>query len=119
MKVVVTGTRETLTEEWIEIIGDTLLEYEIDVLVHGGCTGVDKECDRLALSMGWRVVEVRANWRKYGRAAGPMRNRKMIDEYEPELVLAFPIESSRGTRDCIEYAKKKGVPTRVIELKDR
>lgn len=57
-----------------------------------------------------------ADWQKYGRAAGPIRNQHMLDTTKPHLVLAFheDIEHSKGTKDMIKRAKKAGVEVRVF-----
>lgn len=52
-----------------------------------------------------------ADWSKYGKAAGPMRNQKMLDEYKPDLVVALP--GGRGTADMVSRARVAGVE--VIE----
>lgn len=54
---------------------------------------------------------VHANWEAFGAAAGPVRNRWMLD-LEPDLVIAFP--GGKGTKNMIEQAKKRGVPVMVI-----
>ena len=45
-----------------------------------------------------------ANWKKHGRAAGPIRNQQMIDEGKPDLIIAFP--GGQGTRDMITRGNK-------------
>ncbi len=58
-----------------------------------------------------------ANWNKYGRAAGSIRNKQMLDEGKPNLVLAFHgnIEKSKGTKNMIEQAKKRGIKVLLIK----
>ena len=49
-----------------------------------------------------------AQWSKYGRAAGPLRNTQMLSEGNPDIVLAFHdnIKRSRGTRNMIVQSLK-------------
>jgi hypothetical protein len=54
-----------------------------------------------------------ANWTKYGKAAGPIRNKLMLDRHRIELVIAFPT-GGHGTRHMIELANQRGVPTHVV-----
>lgn len=61
------------------------------------------------------VQTVEAEWRKYGRAAGPIRNGKMLDE-GAEQVIAIPDAQSRGTWDMVNQAKGRGVPVYVHRL---
>jgi len=57
-----------------------------------------------------------ADWKSYGKGAGPIRNQLMLDEGKPDLVLAFhnDISSSRGTADMIRRAKKHGISYEII-----
>lgn len=57
-----------------------------------------------------------ADWKKFDRAAGPIRNQQMLDEGEPQIVIAFHnnIAESKGTADMVKRAKKAGVRTYVI-----
>lgn len=57
-----------------------------------------------------RVFE--ADWDWHGRAAGPIRNQQMLDEGNPDLVVAFP--GGRGTADMVRRARKAGIP--VMEV---
>lgn len=69
----------------------------------------------VATELGLDVVEVPANWTRYGKAAGPIRNDRML-KFKPHLVIAFheDIESSRGTKDTVTKARNLGIQTEVI-----
>jgi hypothetical protein len=54
-----------------------------------------------------------AQWKKHGRAAGPIRNQRMLDEGKPDLVVAFP--GGRGTADMIRRAERAGVPVQQVQ----
>lgn len=75
-------------------------------LVHGGAEGADTLGDYAAKLLGWTVIVCNANWNKYKKAAGIIRNQDMIDMYQPHVFLAFPCGESRGTRDCIRRIEK-------------
>lgn len=53
-----------------------------------------------------------ADWSKFGRAAGPIRNQQMIDEGEPEVAFGFhdDIINSKGTKDMFNRLTKANVP---------
>lgn len=81
-------------------------------------TGMAKGADQIPFRLGdldeWGgVEEYPADWDRYGKRAGPIRNQQMLDEGKPDLVLAFPTETSRGTYDMIRRAKKAGVEVAV------
>jgi hypothetical protein len=46
-------------------------------------------------------------WKKFGPAAGPMRNRRMLVRHKPEYVIALP--GGRGTSDMLAQARAAGV----------
>ena len=57
-----------------------------------------------------------ADWKIYGKSAGPRRNQKMLDDGKPTIVIAFhnDIDNSKGTADMIARAKKLGIPTEIL-----
>ena len=85
------------------------------VIIHGCARGADTMAGDWAKANGLMVLEYPALWSQHGRAAGPIRNRQMLDEGKPELVLAFHenIRESKGTRDMVRQASKAGVQFRV------
>ena len=62
--------------------------------------------ERYAAENGFTVEIFMAEWDKYGRAAGPIRNEKMVDI--ANLVIAFWDGKSRGTKSLIKYAERAG-----------
>jgi len=58
-----------------------------------------------------------ADWEKYGKASGPIRNRKMFKLGQPDLVLAFhnDIYKSKGTNDMVfNVARPAGTEVKII-----
>jgi hypothetical protein len=49
-----------------------------------------------------------ADWDAHGKAAGPKRNRWMLDTFKPDAVIAFA--GGRGTSDCIQAATQRNIP---------
>lgn len=83
-------------------------KHYITFLIHGGAPGADSLADRWAKENGLHVDVFRALWNKEGKAAGPLRNQRMIDEGKPTAVVAFP--GGRGTADMVARAKAAGLP---------
>lgn len=77
------------------------------VLVHGGAHGADMLAAHIGKSMGLEIEAHPARWDVYGKAAGPVRNKEMV-ELGADLVLAFPVGESRGTRGCMRLARERG-----------
>jgi hypothetical protein len=71
-----------------------------------------------------KVLSYPAQWAKYGKKAGTIRNCQMLNEGHPDIVLAFPLPGSIGTWHMVKIAKKAGVgvivyePMRLKELDD-
>lgn len=78
-------------------------------VVHGGAPGADTIAGEVAAEFGCRVEVHPADWDRYSKAAGPIRNAGMVTA-GADLCLAFPIGESRGTRDCIRQARLAGIP---------
>ncbi|WP_218916547.1 SLOG family protein [Rubinisphaera brasiliensis] len=74
--------------------------------MHGDARGADRLAGEWAADRGVEVLACAANWKVHGRAAGPISNRRMLDE-SPDLLVAFP--GGRGTADMVKAAKKAGV----------
>lgn len=81
-------------------------------IMHGGASGVDTFASEWAATKpGIERYVCRPDWEKHGRAAGPMRNARML-EWKPDVVIAFP--GGRGTADMVRKARAAGVD--VIEV---
>lgn len=66
--------------------------------------GADYWAMRWAKARGLTWDTVEADWKTHGRAAGPLRNAKMLAEYRPEITIAFP--GGRGTQDMIDRTER-------------
>lgn len=82
------------------------------VIISGMAKGADTCAVDWAVINWCHVEEYRAEWDKYGKRAGYIRNQQMLDEGEPDLVVAFP--GGRGTEMMKDIARKAGVPVREI-----
>ena len=83
--------------------------------MHGGARGADSIAGEEAKEFGLTVLAFSADWRRYGRAAGPIRNLQMLEEGKPDLVIAFhaDLDHSKGTKDMVEQARKAGIKVEV------
>ena len=81
-------------------------------LIHGGARGADMCADYWGTA-DYLVIQVfPANWDKYGKAAGYIRNKEMLDQH-PDLVVAFP--GGKGTAMMVDIATKAGVEVVVFD----
>ena len=85
-------------------------------VIHGAARGADTIGGKVAKEMKLSVEAIPANWGLYGKAAGHIRNKWMLDR-KPDLVLAFhpDIESSKGTKHMVKIAREAGVEVRVFK----
>src|SRR6266702_2128043 len=114
MRILVCGGRDFgESDSEVNLLVDTLGEYYgiIDLLISGGARGADRLAERWANAYNIPIERYEADWGAYGKAAGFIRNKRMIDEGKPELVIAF--RGGKGTANMIEQARKAGV--KVVE----
>lgn len=114
MRVLVTGDRHWQNKDRTREVLSTLVDVEC--IIVGGAKGADTLAREVATELSIEVHEYPAQWDRYGRAAGPIRNRLMVAEEKPNLVIAFHnnILESKGTLDMVRYAKSKGITTHVF-----
>lgn len=115
MKILVCGSRD-----WVNwrMIRRVLEKQPKDTeILHGACRGADLLAAQTAVFLGLKVRAFHADWRRWGYAAGPIRNRLMLDE-APDKVFAFHenLADSRGTVDCVGEAARRGIPVFVWGL---
>jgi hypothetical protein len=102
----------------MSIIGRELKKFPPEtIVIHGGAKGADTLGGFVAEKLGFKVLVFPANWKRYGKAAGPIRNQVMIDEGMPELVLAFHenLSESKGTKDMVNRARGVGIKVEVFK----
>ena len=86
---------------------DTYAVYDqITQIIHGGALGIDNAASRVCRDT-WPVLTVYAKWKDYGTAAGPIRNQHMAKM--ADALIAVWDGESRGTKNMIETAKKRGL----------
>lgn len=79
----------------------------VSKVVDGAASGADQHAYAWATSKGIPTERFKANWRMQGKAAGPIRNARMLTEAKPGLVVAFT--GGDGTENMIDQARKAGV----------
>jgi len=80
------------------------------LVISGTAKGADRMGEKWANEFGIPVKRFPAQWSRYGSKAGPIRNRQMLDEGQPDLVIVF--KGGRGSEHMATIAKKAGVKTR-------
>jgi hypothetical protein len=109
MKVLVSGSRSYSDYQKILAVISNL---NIDLLISGACRGADTLAVRAARQCGIRYIEYPADWQRFGKSAGPIRNTQMLKMENPDLVLFFheDLSCSKGTADMLSRVLKAGIP---------
>ena len=100
-------------------------------LLHGGARGADRAIGRAARQLGWSVEVLPADWRRHGRAAGPIRNRELLElaisravglssPAAPVSVLVVAFPGGAGTASLVQQARRMAasspVPISVAQI---
>jgi len=105
IRMLVCGGRDYADKDTVFLELDAILaDNVIDCVMQGAATGADHLARLWCLSREVDCLNFKADWDRDKKAAGPIRNQRMIDEGKPNLVVAFP--GGRGTTDMVSRAKK-------------
>lgn len=111
MKVLVCGGR--LYQNYERVAEELRDLGHISELIHGAANGADSCGARFARENQIPERAFPADWERYGKAAGPIRNKEMLRAGAPDFVLAFP--GGEGTKDMISRVKKAGIQIRIVD----
>lgn len=113
MRVLVCGGRDFFRRAFLYKVLDRLHKKLIfDTLMEGNARGADKLAGSWARKNQISLLIYHAEWRNYGRAAGSVRNRKMLEEGKPNLVVAFP--GGTGTANMVRISREAGID--IVEV---
>lgn len=126
IKVIVAGSRDFDNGGIFENAMTWLLPSDSDYaesieIISGGCTGADALAEIYAKEWDIPLKVFPADWKKYGNAAGPIRNGQMAQyatsDGNPGILVAFWDGKSRGTKNMIDTAFKYGLDVHVFMWK--
>lgn len=111
-RVVVCGSRGWRRPD---LIGRRLRRLPTNTVVwHGDCPeGADLHAAMHCVAIGLEQRPIPADWKRHGLQAGPIRNRRLLDEARPSLVIAFWDGTSPGTGDMIDEARRRGIEVEI------
>ena len=117
MILLICGSRTWRDEGRLFSILDLRTELAMPTkVIVGGAQGADRLAELWARARGIPVAAFKAEWTAHGgKSAGPIRNRRMLLEGRPDMVIAFRMPGvSKGTDHMVEIAEKAGVPVEVV-----
>lgn len=115
-KVIIAGGRYFSDYELLKKTCDEFLQDKTGeeiVIISGHASGADTLGERYAQEKGFKIETYPADWKKYGRAAGTIRNEQMANI--ANALVAFWDGKSKGTKSMISLAKKKGLQVFVAQ----
>ena len=117
MKVLICGSRDWINKDLIkETLTEVISEVEEEItVIHGAARGADKIGGEVAAEMKLKVEEYPADWNTHGRYAGFVRNKFMVEECKPNVILAFWDGKSKGTLHTIKLAKKNNILNLIVK----
>lgn len=109
VRAIVCGGRDFADQQrlWNGLESFHKSEGRIIALAHGAAPGADSMAAMWAKDEGIPCYAFPARWKLEGMAAGPKRNQRMLDEFKPDVVIAFA--GGRGTADMVRRAESEGV----------
>ena len=128
MKVIICGGRTFRDYDLLETKCDTILSNStVTEFVSGGQVtirkrdnykyGADYLGEVYAKEKGIPVKQFLANWEKWDKVAGPLRNKEMAEYILGDgAVIAFWDGWSKGTKSMIDIATRYKLPLRVIRF---
>ncbi len=117
MKILFCGDRNWADEGFVRMVMSALKVNLGDyTVIEGEASGADKISAAIArVDLNLPVEPYPAEWNLWGKAAGPIRNTKMLREGKPDGVVAFhyDLSKSKGTKNMVEQALGSGLPVWV------
>lgn len=115
-KVIIAGSRgfsnyKLLKEKCNEYLREKRKEYNI-IIISGGARGADTLGEKYAQDEGFSLEVFPANWNKFGKSAGFIRNEQMAEI--ADALIAFWDGKSHGTKHMIEIMENKKLLVRVV-----
>lgn len=118
--VIIAGSRGFTDYEAMKELCDALLqdisERKTVTIISGGARGADTLGERYARERGYGVQRFPADWKRYGRSAGMIRNGEMAKA--AKALIAFWDGQSPGTGNMIRTARRQGLDVHVVETGD-
>lgn len=114
-RVLVCGGRDYANRDEMTRILDKLASViVVAAVIEGEAPGADSMAAVWAYARSVPVAPYPADWTTLGKAAGTIRNRRMLVEGKPDLVIAFPTLLSRGTWNMVGIAREAGTPVWIM-----
>lgn len=113
--VIVAGSRDFDDYNLLSSTLDKLFYVKCpNAIVCGEAKGADSLGKQYAIERHIRVFSFPANWRRYGRNAGFIRNTEMLEH--ADCLVAFWDGKSKGTKHMIDISRKAGIEVHIVRF---
>jgi hypothetical protein len=126
-RIIIAGSRDMTDYDFLEAKMDNILanvkdKYDITV-ISGHCVdkdgnpcGADHLGELYANKRGYDLEMYPANFKRYGKPGGPIRNRKMA-KLKINAAVVFYNGFSKGSKDMVTVCKEFKIPLREVIIK--
>lgn len=116
MRLLICGSRDWRDEYAIR---NVINHFNPSIICQGEARGADLIAKSICILRGLEYVGYKADWKTHGKGAGPVRNRRMLAQFRPDIVVAFKDEFDRtmrygGTEDMCKISLAAGVETWLV-----
>lgn len=127
IRMIIAGTRtfedyNFLNKQIINVINDENISLDNIRIISGHAKGADTLGEQFAEEHNFKLTVISADWDKYGKAAGSIRNEQMAQfatiNDNKGILVAFWDGKSSGTKNMINIAKEYNIKTYIIQYKD-
>lgn len=114
MKVIIAGSRH-MPDSLYNLIGEAIKfsGYDVTEIISGRARGADRLGEHYAKVNRIPLKAFPADWVKYGKAAGPIRNSEMKNYADAAIVFIW--DNSRGSANMISQMQKAGKPVFIVK----
>lgn len=114
MKCIIAGSRDIVDYSIVKEAFNVILKYyDISAIISGTAKGVDRLGEQIAEEYHKKIIKMPADWDKYGKRAGYLRNLDMADVSDIALIIWD--EKSKGTKHMINIMRQKNKPC-IVKL---
>ncbi len=114
MNIVFSGCRDFTDYDFLESKLNEILSHRNFKILVGEAKGVDSLVRRYAKEYNIEYQVFKADWDTHGKSAGHKRNKAMVDLADG--LIAFWDGKSKGTKSTIDFAKRKGIKVKIVNI---
>ena len=114
MIVAIVGSRSFTDYAELKRVVSSMKNITITKIVSGGASGVDRLADYYAQDNIIPFTVILPDWKKYGKAAGPIRNRQIVEM--ADYIILFWDGVSKGTKSTLDICKELKKDYRLIYI---